>query len=215
VTVAGKVVTLNKGKLQFTAPRPRIPIYFATQGARITELAGEVADGIMIPNTVLPSAIDFYLDGIRRGVSKAGRAMGEIDIALRFEVCISDDQAEAEAVMRRRMAARIAASYPHWDYLERLGITLPPEFVNVAAEKDLKRATAAADILPAEVVERMVLAGDPERVAGQLSSALRPDVSRVIIRPHAPQGRSVAEVLRRFVTEVVPRVEAPVHTEAR
>jgi hypothetical protein len=60
-----------------------------------------------------------------------------------------------------------------------------------------------------------VLAGDPERVAGQLSSALRPDVSRVIIRPHAPQGRSVAEVLRRFVTEVVPRVEAPVHTEAR
>ena len=215
VTAAGKVVALNKGKLQFAAPRPRIPIYFATQGARITELAGEIADGIMIPNTLLPSAIDFYLDGIRRGAGKAGRAVGEIDVALRFEACISDDQAEAEAVMRRRLAARIAASYPHWDYLERLGITLPPEFANVAAEKDLKRATAAADTLPAEVVERMVLAGDPERVASQLSSALRPGVSRVIIRPHAPNGRSVAKVLRRFVTEVVPRVEASVHTEAR
>lgn len=211
VTVNGKSVSLNGGKLQFRPTRSHIPIYFATQGARITELAGEVADGIMIPNTVLPSAVDFYLDGLKRGAGKAGRSLGDIDIALRYEACISDDQAEAEEVMRRRVAARVAASYGHWDYLERLGITLPEEFVNLAAQGDLRRAADAAHLLPPEAVERMVLAGDPERVAAQLASALRPAISRLIIRPHAPRGRSVGDVLRRFVTEVVPRVGVPAH----
>ncbi len=211
VTINGKVVCLNGGKLQFSPARRHIPIYFATQGARITELAGELADGIMIPNTVLPSAVDFYLDGLKRGAAKAGRSLGEIDIALRFEACISDDQAEAEAVMRRRVAARVAASYGHWDYLERLGITLPQAFIDIAAQGDLRRAADAADLLPAAAVDRMVLAGDPARVAEQLASALRPGISRVIVRPHAPQGRAVSDVLRRFVSEVVPRVAAVAH----
>ncbi|MHB8732785.1 MAG: LLM class flavin-dependent oxidoreductase [bacterium] len=211
ITVSGKVISLNAGKLQFRPVRTQVPIYFATQGARITELAGEVADGIMIPNTVLPSAIDFFLDGITRGAEKAGRPLSEIDIALRFEACIGDDRAEAEAVMRGRVAMRVAASYGHWDYLERLGVTLPQAFVDIAAAGDLRRAAAAAYLLPAEAVDRMVLAGDPAHVAGQLASAMRPGITRIIVRPHAPRGGSVGDVLRRFITDVMPRVAAAVH----
>jgi 5,10-methylenetetrahydromethanopterin reductase len=206
VTINGKVVCLNGGKLQFSPARRHIPIYFATQGARITELAGEVADGLMIPNTVLPSAVDFYVDQLKRGVKKVGRSLSEIDIALRYEVCISDDPTDAEAVMRRRVAARVAAGYGHWDYLERLGIVLPQAFVDIAAQGDLRKAADAADLLPGGVLERMVLAGDPPRVAAQLTSALRPGISRVIVRPHAPRGGSVGGVLRRFVSDVMPRV---------
>jgi alkanesulfonate monooxygenase SsuD/methylene tetrahydromethanopterin reductase-like flavin-dependent oxidoreductase (luciferase family) len=102
----------------------------------------------------------------------------------------------------------VAAGYGHWDYLERLGITLPREFVDIAGQGDLRLAAEAAHLLPAEAVDRMVLAGNPERVAAQLTSAIRPGISRIIIRPHAPRGRSVDDVLRRFVSEVVPRVAA-------
>mgnify|MGYP001220313361 CR=1 FL=1 len=210
VTVDGKIVSLAAGKLQFRPVRTHVPIYFATQGARITELAGEVADGIMIPNTALPSAVDFYLDGVRRGAGKAGRSLDEVDIALRFEACISDDQAVAEAVMRRRVAARVAASYGHWDYLERLGVALPEEFVRIAAGGDLRRAADAGHLLPREAVDRMVLAGDPGHVAAQLTPALRPGVSRLIIRPHAAPGHPIGEVLTRFVSEVLPRVRQEV-----
>jgi hypothetical protein len=105
----------------------------------------------------------------------------------------------------------VAAGYGHWDYLERLGITLPQAFVDIAAAGDLRRAAEAAHLLPPEAVDRMVLAGDPVHVAGQLASALRPGITRVIVRPHAPRGRSVGDVLRRFVTDVMPRVAAAVH----
>ncbi len=208
ITFQGKVISLAGGKLQFTPARTEIPIYFATQGARITELAGEVADGVMIANTALPSAVDFYLDCVKRGVEKGRRTLAQIDVVLRFEMCISDDPAEAEAVMRRRVAMRVAAGYGHWDYLERLGITLPQAFVDVAATRNLRAAADASHLLPREAVGRMVLAGDADGVAAQLSAAIRPGVTRVIVRPHAAPGESIGEVLRRFAREAAPRIEA-------
>jgi 5,10-methylenetetrahydromethanopterin reductase len=211
VTVQGKVVSLAGGRLQFTPVRREIPIYFATQGERITELAGEVADGVMIANTALPSGVDFYVDCVKRGAVKGRRSLSHIDVVLRFEMCISDDPAEAGAVMRRRVAMRVAAGYGHWDYLERLGIVLPQAFIDIAAQRNLQAAADACHLLPPEAMERMVLAGDSDRVAAQLSAAIRPGVTRVVVRPHAAPGGSVAGVLRRFVTEVVPCIGPATH----
>ncbi len=211
ITFQGKVISLAGGKLQFTPVRTEIPIYFATQGARIAELAGEVADGVMIANTALPSAVDFYLDCVKRGAEKGRRPLSQVDVVLRFEMCISDDPAEAEAVMRRRVAMRVAAGYGHWDYLERLGVTLPQAFIDIAAGGNLRAAADASHLLPPEAVERMVLAGDSDGVAAQLSAAIRPGVTRLIVRPHAAPGGSVGEVLRRFANEAAPRIGAPAH----
>ena len=211
VTFQGKVISLAGGRLQFTPVRRDIPIYFATQGARITELAGEVADGVMIANTALPSAVDFYLDCVKRGAEKGRRTLSHIDVVLRFEMCISADPAEAEAVMRRRVAMRVAAGYGHWDYLERLGVTLPQAFIDIAATGNLRAAADASNLLPPEAVARMVLAGDSDGVAAQLSAAIRPGVTRLIVRPHAAPGGSVGEVLRRFAHEVTPRIGAAAH----
>ena len=86
VSLQGKVVNLAGGRLQFTPPRAAIPIYFATQGAQISKLAGEVADGVLIANIVVPSAITFYLEQLHEGATKAGRRLDALDVALRFEV---------------------------------------------------------------------------------------------------------------------------------
>jgi 5,10-methylenetetrahydromethanopterin reductase len=211
VTCEGKVISLAGGKLQFTPVRTEIPIYFATQGQRITELAGEVADGVMIANTALPAAVEFYLECVTRGAGKVPRPASEIDVVLRFEMCIADDPAEAEAIMRRRVAMRVAAGYGHWEYLERLGITLPQSFVDIAASRNLRAAAEASDLLPAEAVRRMVLAGDSGGVAAQLSAAIRPGVTRVIVRPHAGPGGSVGDVLRRFAHDVAPATDRASH----
>jgi len=207
VSVQGKVVSLAGGRLQFTPPRESIPIYFATQGAQITKLAGEVADGVLIANTVVPSAIAFYLEQLREGAAKTGRRLDALDIALRFEVCISEDEEAALGVMRRRVALRLIAGHGHWDFLERLGIELPAAFVEIAARRDARLANEAAAALPVEAVRKTVLAGSPERVAAQVAEVLRPEITNITIRPHALPGQGVAPVLRAFVEEVMPRVD--------
>jgi 5,10-methylenetetrahydromethanopterin reductase len=173
VTTQGKVVSLSQGRLQFAPVRPDIPIYFATHGAQITKLAGEVADGVLIANTLLPSAVAFYLDQLREGAAKAGRSIRDVDVSLRFEVCVDDDEAAATAVMRRRVAQRLIAGYPHLEFLERLEVVLPEAFLELAARKDVRQLDRAAALVPLELVERTVLAGSPERVAAQVAAALK------------------------------------------
>ncbi len=202
VSYDGKVISLRDARLEFTPLRQRVPIYIATQGAQISRLAGELADGVLIANIAAPAALDFYLAQIAEGAAKAGRAMGEIDINLRWEVCISRDETAAIEAMRRRLALRLISAYPRWDFLTRLGVSVPAEFSAIAAKQDKSLADAAAAALPLEVVDASMLAGSPERVAARIAAMLRPEVTGITIRPHACKGTGIAEVMRSFVEDV-------------
>ncbi len=208
VTLEGKVVTLRKGRLEFDPGQARVPIYFATHGAQVTRLAGQVADGVLFANMLVPEAVGLYLGTLAEGIAAAGREPGAVDVALRFEVCMAEDHAAAVEVMRRRVASRLMSQYPKWEYLAHLGVTLPPAFVEVAARRDRSLVPAAMAALPDEVLERTVLVGRPEKVAEQIRRVLRPEIGRIVIRPHAVPGQPVAAVIRAFAEEVVPRLPA-------
>jgi 5,10-methylenetetrahydromethanopterin reductase len=206
VTTSGKVVSLTGGRLQFTPVRKQIPIYFATHGPQVTRLAGEVADGVLIANTMVPSAVDHYLGQVRAGAAKAGRDLAAIDVHLRLEMCIDDDAIAAREVMRRRVAARLLAGYPHWEFLELLGLRLPDAFRDIAAAKDMRRVDEATKVLPDEAVEKTALAGRAEAIADRLVSALQPGITGITVRPHAAPGRAVGAVLKAFAEIVAPRL---------
>jgi 5,10-methylenetetrahydromethanopterin reductase len=202
----GKVISLGAARLSVKPVQARIPIYFATHGAQVTRLAGEVADGVLIANTLNPTAFDFYLQQLDAGMAKAGRAAGAVDVGLRVEACIADDDEAAFAVMQRRVAARVLAQYPHWDYLDAIGLRLPERFVEIARRPDRARAEAdAAPLMPRAVVESMVLAGSAVRCGEQLARGLGPRITHLTVRPHAVPGQDVAGVIRAFAEEVVPR----------
>ena len=206
VTLAGKVVSLAKGRLDFAPPRAAIPIYIATQGEQISRLSGELADGVLIANTATAQGIDFYCDRVVEGARKAGRAIGEIDINLRWEVCISHDEAAAVDAMRRRLAQRMINGYPNWGFLKQLGVSVPSEFEAIAARRDPSLFERAVEALPMEVVDANMLAGNAARVAARIAPLLRPEVTGMTIRPHACPGTGVDEVMRSFVEDVMPLV---------
>ena len=207
VDVRGKVVSLADGKLGFQPVRDKVPIYIATHGPQISRLAGKLADGVLIANTLLPNMFDLYLSKLQEGLASAKRPLDELDIGLRIEACISDDYDAAFAVMRRRMAARLIGQFPHWDYLKEMGVDVPDAFAEVAAKKDQSLVDEAARLMPPEIVKYTVLAGNPERVANQLAGVLRPEIKSLTIRPHCVAGGTVEDVLRAFATDVIPRVE--------
>lgn len=208
VTADGKVIVIKGGKLAFKPPRAEIPIYFATHGAQITRLAGRIADGVLIANTLNPKAFDFYVRQLDEGLAKDNRPASALDIGLRVEACIADDDAAAFEVMRRRVASRVMSQYPHWDYLTELGVELPQAFVEMASQKKPELVAEAAPLMPREVVESMVLAGNPESCARQLASALHDRITSVTVRPHAVKGSSIPNVLRAFIETVMPRALA-------
>jgi len=206
VTLDGKVVSVANGRLDFAPRRSAIPIYIATQGEQISRLAGELADGVLIANTATEQGLDFYLRCIAEGAAKGARNLRNVDINLRWEICISSDEAAAVQVMRRRLAQRLINGYPNWGFLNRLGVNVTPEFETLAAQHDRALLDQAVAALPMDVVDANMLAGNAERVASRIAPLLRPEVTGVTIRPHACPGTSVAEVMRSFVEDVMPLV---------
>jgi 5,10-methylenetetrahydromethanopterin reductase len=161
----------------------------------------------LIANTLTPTAFDFYLGQLDAGMAKANRPPGAVDVGLRVEACIADDDDAAFAVMRRRVASRVLAQYPHWEYLESVGLRLPEAFVEIARRPGGSQAEAeAAPLMPREIVESMVLAGNAARCAAQLARGLGPRITHLTVRPHAVPGQDVADVIQAFARDVVPRV---------
>lgn len=204
VTLDGKVVSVANGRLEFAPTRAAIPIYIATQGEQISRLSGELADGVLIANTATAPGIEFYISRVAEGAAKAGRSLRDIDINLRWEICISPDERAAMQVMRRRLAQRMINGYPNWGFLKQLGVSVTPEFEALAARRDPALLDQAVAALPTEVVDANVLAGNAERVALRIAPLLRPEVTGVTIRPHACPGTGVEEVMRSFVEDVMP-----------
>ena len=202
VTAEGKVISLKGGRLLFDPVKREIPIYFATHGPQITALGGRIADGVMIANTLNPKAFDFYAHKVAEGMAKEGRTEGSVDLCLRVEACISDNDEAAFEVMQRRVTSRVLSQYPHWDYLTELGIELPPELIAIAEQK--KPIGQAARLMPRAVVESMALGGNAERCAAQLATALDSRITSVTVRPHAVAGETIASVLKIFAEKVFP-----------
>lgn len=206
VTVQGKIISMDGGELSFKPKRSDLPVIFATHGVQMSRLAGCVADGILIANTLNPSALQLYVDKVDEGLEKEGRSRESVEIGMRVEACISSDTEAALNVMRRRVAGRILGQYPHWDYLEKTGLTLPEAFIALGGLKKEDVIDEASRLIPLEVVDSMVLAGDSNRVAERLRKALHPRVTQITLRPHAVQGEMLSTVIRKFVEDVMPSV---------
>ena len=82
--LAGKTVPYQEGErrrmIKFLNPKTgainiqkKIPIYIAASGPKSLELAGEIADGVILFGAVSPSLIDFVMSHVRAGAERAGR----------------------------------------------------------------------------------------------------------------------------------------------
>lgn len=60
----------------------KVPIYMAASGPRALELAGEIADGVILFGAVGDSLIEYTLDHVRKGAERGGRRVEDLYIML-------------------------------------------------------------------------------------------------------------------------------------
>jgi alkanesulfonate monooxygenase SsuD/methylene tetrahydromethanopterin reductase-like flavin-dependent oxidoreductase (luciferase family) len=56
------------------------PVWIAAEGPRTQELAGRIADGVILSNCLAPAMREVALDNIRRGCESVGRRLEELEI---------------------------------------------------------------------------------------------------------------------------------------
>ena len=113
LTYAGSTYVLplpdGDGKaLRISLPANRgIPVYLATLGPKALELTGERADGWLGTSFVAETA-ESFLEPIRRGATRAGRSLSDIDIQVGGRLEFGDVGPMLPAI-KRRMAFSVGA----------------------------------------------------------------------------------------------------------
>jgi len=118
----GKVTDYSEGdrhrKIKFLNPnlnyiniKDRIPIYISASGPKVAQLAGRVADGVILFGAVHPDLVRWMIDNVHQGARAAGRDPSSIYILsmTAFYLTESDREIETRAV-REAVGPMVASS---------------------------------------------------------------------------------------------------------
>lgn len=156
----GEVVKIRDFKLGFAPRRSKIPVYIGAHNPKMLELAGEVADGVVL-NLVTKDEMIFFLKHLEIGAKKAGRTLRDIDVASFFNICVTEDR----TLMREELRKRLTwfALMPH--IIGRLKRT---RFSKDAArfEELVKagKATEVPDFISDQLIDALCVAEPPSRI---------------------------------------------------
>ena len=196
-----------EGRLAWLDAPRAIPIYLAGSGPRMLETAGRLGDGAIVYATVSPDVLSVAIERVAAGARAAGRAPGDLDIALWAPMSIGRDRERARDHARGRVASACRHPLP-----VRLSDEDEAAMRRVRESYDAyQHATAAArhrTLVTDRLVDLMALAGTPDDVAAQVGR-LRgvAGLARVIAFPQAPGDGFAAreEILTMFVEAVRQR----------
>jgi 5,10-methylenetetrahydromethanopterin reductase len=145
------------GRALVNAPR-RVPIWLAASGPRMLELAGTVADGVLISGGTAPAFVRWSLDHVRRGEAAAGRAVHKASLVY---AAVDDEARVAHDRLRRRLAFVLRGAH-HARNLALAGSTLDQAaLADAFARDDWARVDA---LITDEVMWRHTASGTPAQV---------------------------------------------------
>ena len=138
-----------------------LPVYLGATGPATLKLAGQYADGILFNYPCTPSFIRYAMPLIEAGLQRAGRSLGNFDVAAYLLVSVDESEQRALDAAKRFIAQKLPTR--HSDMLRHAGVSA----AEIAAVKDkverLGVSKAAAEI-PDEIVGKVAIAGTPAQV---------------------------------------------------
>jgi 5,10-methylenetetrahydromethanopterin reductase len=218
--LAGRSVDFagTPGRLGYASGRP-IPVVMAASGPKAIELAGEIADGVLLLVGFNQGIVQRALEHLERGARRAGRTLDDLEIIWAVRTGTAATTAEA-----RRLARPTAV---HWGilrwggyWLEPAGLRLPPlgipdavwrVYPDLSHAHDWEAAIAATAFVPddvaAQLCDALGLVGTPLDCAGRIAEMAKLGVRNLYLMPLLTFAPPEAEI-GAFRDVVFPRLRA-------
>ena len=172
VTYDGEFVHLDGVELDYVHQerRPKdVPIYIGATGMQMMELAGEIADGVVLNYLVSPIYNDKAMDHLERGARRAGRSATDLDRP-QLVVCSLDEDRAAALDAARLLVTQYLGQQPH--IMKASGV---PESLLEDISKVLtwpataEEVEAASKFVPDEGVQMITASGTAEECKAKVA----------------------------------------------
>lgn len=168
--VEGEEGTLAVGALDLVPER--VPIYLAGLGPRMVELAGEVADGVVL-NWCTPERVARAREEIARGAGRGGRSAGAVTICVYVRACVGQSEDHALDALREAVAEYAGMPYYRRQF----------EAMGLGTEAARAAAATSVDEVPAALVDEVCVRGGRDEALGRLDDYREAGADVVVVYP--------------------------------
>jgi alkanesulfonate monooxygenase SsuD/methylene tetrahydromethanopterin reductase-like flavin-dependent oxidoreductase (luciferase family) len=200
VSHRGEAMTIERFDLWFPPFRPAIPIYVAALFPRLLEIAGELAEGVLL-TWPTPAAIARAAEHVAIGARRAGRPGDAVDLASLIPCAVADTVVAARAALRPAVGL-YAGFFPRYNRL--LAEAGFPDAVRaIKAAFDRGGRDAAAEVVPDELIDAVALAGTPDTCRERLAAYRGAGLALPIVSPRVT-GSHAREMAMQMIRACAP-----------
>ena len=204
VTYDGDFVHLDGVELDYTFQerRPKdVPIYVGATGPRMLELAGEIADGVVLNYLVAPEYNAAAMERIAAGAERAGRSLDDLDRP-QLVVCSVDEDRDAALDAARRLVTQYLGQQPHIMKASGVPGSLLDDIGKVLTwPATAEQVAEAAKLVPDEVVQMICAAGTPDECREKVAHYTANGCTSPVLYPLGPDVRLMIDT---FSPQVAP-----------
>jgi 5,10-methylenetetrahydromethanopterin reductase len=180
-----------------TSPR-NIPIMIGATGPKMLELAGEVADGVVLNYMVSPLYNDHAMERLEAGAKRGGRSIEEIDRP-QLVVCSLDEDRTKALDAARLLLTQYLGQQPHIMKASGVDQSLIDEINAIvdwpATHEEIEKAAA---LVPDEIVQLVSASGTPEECRAKVAEYIAHGATCPILYP---LGDDVEAMIDAFAVE--------------
>jgi 5,10-methylenetetrahydromethanopterin reductase len=186
VTYHGQFVHLDGVELDYVhQPRRKkdVPIYIGATGMKMMELAGEIADGVVLNYLVSPAYNDTAMAALQAGADRAGRSLADLDRPQLVVCSLSSDRAAA-LDSARLLVTQYLGQQPHIMRASGVPQSLLDDIGKVLtwpATHD--QVVAASKLVPDEVVQMITASGTAEECRAKVDEYVQRGCTCPILYP--------------------------------
>ena len=199
VTFKGEFVRVEEIEIDIVhgnrAPR-NVPIYIGATGMKMMELAGEIADGVLLNYLVSPAYNREAMARLAAGAGRAGRDIDDIDRP-QLIVCSLDDDRGRALDNARKLVTQYLGQQPHimkasgvsQDLLDEIGrvLTWPAEEHQILE---------AMRLVPDEVVQLITASGTPGECRAKVQEYIEAGCTCPVLYPLGDDVHAMIDAFR-------------------
>jgi 5,10-methylenetetrahydromethanopterin reductase len=146
-----------------------VPIMIGATGDKMMELAGEIADGVVLNYCVPPDYNDNALEFLAKGAKLAGRGMDDIDKP-QLVVCSVDHDHEKAIDSTRGLLTQYLAQQPHIAKASGVSPEVVAQIQSILGWPATKeQINQAKHLVPEELIHRITASGTPQEARAKVA----------------------------------------------
>ena len=186
VTFQGEFVDVTDIQIDIVhgdrSPR-QIPIYLGATGMKMMELAGEIADGVVLNYLVSPTYNAEAMARLAKGAARSGRSVQDVDRP-QLVVCSLDDDREVALDRARELVTQYLGQQPHIGKASGVDQSLlddiAEELTWPATPEQIRKAMA---LVPDEVVQMLTASGTADECRAKVREYFASGCTSPILYP--------------------------------